>query len=175
VKGAHAMDEHRVIKFCPQSKDCFGCKDTPKEGIGTRAYLTEDNYVVGLITTKDSHQGFPGVIHGGIICTYFDEVLWHLYEFIDPEMTAMTSSIITDFLKPVSVDTCIRIVGQIDEINGRRFTAKGRLLLPSEKIAATCSIVYTGLKKNSVGDLSEKETRRERVEHNETDVTIIRF
>lgn len=169
------MEEHRIIRACPQAETCFGCRNDAVEGVGTRAYITEDNYVVGLITTKECHQGFPGVIHGGIIGVYFDEVLWHLYEFIDPKITVMTLSITVDYHVPVPPGVNIRVVGRIDEIKGRKFTAIGKLLLPTDQIAADCKLLYIGIKTETVDNLTEKESNRVRKLFENTDVESVRF
>lgn len=158
--------KHKIIKAYPRSATCFATRDDAIEGLGIRIYITEDGYSVGLVSTKESHQGFPGIIHGGVITAYFDEVLWCLYELIDPGMTTVTLKTKVEFLKPVSVETDIRVVGHIVRIDERKFTAEGILILPDEQIAAVCSNIYYGLK---------KEALREFLAPEETDMPDISF
>lgn len=61
---------HKVVQRIPWSETCFGCNEALPGGLGVRAYVTEDGYVVGLCTTKPEHTGFPGVTHGGVLSTY---------------------------------------------------------------------------------------------------------
>ena len=56
---------HKIAKCIPWSENCFGCNEALPGGLGVRAYVTEDDYVVGLCTTRPEHTGFPGVTHGG--------------------------------------------------------------------------------------------------------------
>ena len=166
------MQAHKIVKACPQTDTCLGCRD---DGVGTRAYLTEDGYVVGIIHTKECHQGFPGLIHGGMIGLYFDEVFWHLYELVDPAMIAMTLRTEISYLKPVPTDTKIMVVGRVSEVNGRKFIAKGQLLLPDGQKAAECEILYLGIRKGAVEDLEEKEVEREKTYFQQSDLGSVCF
>ena len=92
---------HKIAKCIPWSENCFGCNEALPGGLGVRAYVTEDDYVVGLCTTRPEHTGFPGVTHGGILSTYFDEVLWHATRVQNPGTVAMTVEMTVHYMKPV--------------------------------------------------------------------------
>ena len=99
----HEVREHKVVEQIPWRETCFGCNDGASEGVGMRAYVTGDGYVVGLCRAKTAHQGFPDTVHGGIIATYFDEVLWHATRVGDSETIAMTVEIKVTYLRPVDI------------------------------------------------------------------------
>ena len=54
--------------------NCFGCgQDNP---IGLRlTYASEGDAVVTRFVPQEDHQGWPGIVHGGIIATLLYEVL----------------------------------------------------------------------------------------------------
>ena len=169
------MKSHKIVKACQKTLTCFGCRNDTTEGIGTRAYLTEDGYVVGIITTKECHQGFPGIIHGGIISTYFDEVLWHLHELVGPRIVIMTLNEAVNFRIPVPVGVEIRVVGEIEKTEGRKITAAGKLILPDGSVAADCKILYLEIRKDPVQGLLIRENTRIRKEFAEKDLEAIDF
>lgn len=56
---------------------CFACGARNTYGLGL-VYWLEDGEVVTEFTADERHQGFPGVIHGGILATLLDETLERL-------------------------------------------------------------------------------------------------
>lgn len=136
------IQEHNIIKSIPWSETCFGCNNGSNEGIGMRAYISEDDYVVGICKTKESHQGFPGVIHGGLVSTYFDEVFWHATRLHNPNLVAMTVEMTIQYQKPVRPGKKLRIVAEPARFEGRHIYVTGYLLLPDDEVAATAEIHY---------------------------------
>lgn len=164
--------EHRVIKQLPWSETCFGCNGGPNEGIGLRLAVTEDGYVVCVYQTKNCHQGFPGFVHGGIIASYFDEVLWGQTLIQDLDVSAMTVEMNIQYLAPVETGQEIRVIARPAKIEGRHIYVDGFLLLPDDTIAAKGHAHYIAVKKTNV--LSENE--EERVKHMpEVPLTSVRF
>ena len=53
---------------------CFGCgQDNP---IGLKlSFRREGDLFRGEFTAREEHQGYPGMVHGGIIATLLDEVM----------------------------------------------------------------------------------------------------
>lgn len=164
---------HKIVSAIPWSETCFGCNGGANEGIGMRAYVTEDDYVVGLCKTKSGHQGFPGTVHGGLIATYFDEVFWHATHLDDPNRLAMTVEMSVRYKRPVAVEREVRVVAGKARLEGRHVYVDGFLLLPDDTVAATASIHYITLR--PVNDMNESESAR--VKHYSHDIPVeeIRF
>lgn len=154
----HQMSEHKIIKEIPWRDTCFGCNGGPNEGIGMRAYVTEDGYVVGLCHTKACHQGFPDTVHGGIIASYFDEVMWHVTRLEDEEAVAMTVELNVAYKKPVPPGLDVRIVARPVRTEGRHTYAKAWLLLPDDTIAAEGTAHYICVRPENA--VSETEPAR---------------
>ena len=142
------MKEHKIVYQFTSADTCFGCNDGPAEGAGVRAFLTEDGYVVCKTKTKECHQGFPNVTHGGILSTYFDEVLWFATLVEDPDVSAMTVEMNIKYKKPVPTGTEIRIIAKPAVIEGRHYHVEGYILLPDGEVAVTAKTHYIALKKN---------------------------
>lgn len=137
------MKEHKVVKAIPLDENCFATHNGPSEGVGLRVYVTEDKYVVGLCKTKTSHQGYEGVIHGGIISTYFDEVLWYATVVDDINTVAMTAEMTVKYLKAIPVEQNIKIIAKPMRQDGRHIYVDGFIIRDDGKIAAeaTCHFI----------------------------------
>lgn len=53
---------------------CFGCGADHPRGLHVRCFVTEEG-VVAPVLISPAYVGPPGVAHGGIVATYFDEIL----------------------------------------------------------------------------------------------------
>jgi len=58
----------------PYSKSCFVCGAHNPHGLGLR-FETDGEVVRARFRPRDEHNGFKGVIHGGILATVLDEVM----------------------------------------------------------------------------------------------------
>ena len=56
---------------------CFGCGDANPIGLRLR-YRREGERLVTEFTPGEAHQGWPGIVHGGIIATLLYEVMENL-------------------------------------------------------------------------------------------------
>lgn len=130
------MKEHKILKAIPLDGECFATYDGPSEGVGLHMYITEDDYVVGLCKTKKCHQGYEDVIHGGLISTYFDEVLWYATTVTDEELVSVTVELSVKYLKAVPVDENIRIIAKPMTRDGRHLYVDGYILLENDQVAA---------------------------------------
>lgn len=164
VIGQVEVREHRVVKSIPWSETCFGCNEALPGGLGVRAYITEDGYVVGLCASRPEHTGFPGVTHGGILSTYFDEVLWHATRIQDPDTVAMTVEMNVHYMKPVYPGQQLRVVGLPAKIEGRHIYVDGYILLPDDQVACTARCHYVIVRAEN--GLNGEE--RDRIKHRQT-------
>ncbi len=58
----------------PNSRNCFICGVENPRGLHLRFYDTGPGEVTAKITVPPEYQGYPGVVHGGIIAAMLDEV-----------------------------------------------------------------------------------------------------
>lgn len=133
----HEVREHKVLRQLPWDKNCFVCGGKTGSGVDMKVYATEDGYAVGLCRTRHCHQGFPGVIHGGIVSAYLDEVLWFAARLSDPEIPSMTVQLNVKFLKPVPIEHEIRVAAKLMHAEGRHLYSEGYILLEDDTLAAT--------------------------------------
>ena len=130
------MKEHKIVRAIPLDENCFATHDKPCEGVGLKVYVTEDEHVVGLVTTKKCHQGYEDTIHGGIISTYFDEVLWYATIVKDQDTLAVTAEMTVKYLKSIPTEEDIRIIAKPMRQEGRHMYVDGYILNSNDEVAA---------------------------------------
>lgn len=122
-------------KRLPSYSGCFGCGiDNP---IGVALKLEWDNgKVTAPFIPKGEYSGFEGVIHGGIVCTLLDEVMWWAIAAQDKKCT-VTAEMKIKFHRPVTSRDTYRVEGWVKEHpKGRIYIAAGRVVNGEEEICA---------------------------------------
>ena len=57
----------------------------------------------------DHYQGYPGVVHGGIIASMLDEVMGRVFMEGDPPRFMVTAELKIRYKKPVPVNTPLKL------------------------------------------------------------------
>jgi acyl-coenzyme A thioesterase PaaI-like protein len=84
---------------------CFGCGDLHPTGLHLKVTAGEGVTVTAEFTVTDHHQGAPGLAHGGLLATAFDEAMGFLLWLVGKP--AVTGRLETDYLLPVPVGTTL--------------------------------------------------------------------
>lgn len=96
--------------------------------------------VRGDFTVTEDHQGAPGLAHGGIISTAFDEVLGALNWLLGAPV--VTAKLEVDFTRPVPVGTTLRIEAEVTGTHGRKVYSAANGLLADGTLAASASALF---------------------------------
>jgi acyl-coenzyme A thioesterase PaaI-like protein len=103
---------------------CFGCgRQNP---IGLKMTFFEDGEQVwSPWTPLREHQGYEGIVHGGLITTVLDEVMgWAIYV---RKLWAVTGTINVRFRKPVRVGDDLVARAWVETITGRKVDVRATL------------------------------------------------
>ncbi len=113
----------------PVSHDCFVCGVDNPAGLHMRFYETGTDpvQVVADYTVPARYQGYPGVVHGGIIAAMLDEVTSRTIFRGDPPRFVVTARLSVRYRKPVPVETPLRLTGRVVEEKGRTITVAGEI------------------------------------------------
>lgn len=95
----------------PNSRDCFVCGLANQFGLKLRFRVTGPGEVTCVYTVPERYQGFPGVVHGGIVAAMLDEVCWRAHMGIRPLRIMFTARLDLRYRKNVPVGQPLRIVG----------------------------------------------------------------
>lgn len=128
---------------------CYACgKDNP---IGLKLQFVDDGGVVkGEFTPGEFHQGWPGVTHGGILCTLLDEVGG--YAAINTGINCVTAKSEIRFVSMAPAGEPIQISSHVTKKTSRLLETEATLSLKDGTIIATSSSLWYVVKKANIVD-----------------------
>lgn len=98
-------------------------------------YNTGPGRVAADYAVPQSFEGYPGVVHGGIIAAMLDEIVGRVAMTDDPNHFLVTAKLELRYRKPVPVEQPLHLRGWLERDRGRMVTAAAELLLPDHSVA----------------------------------------
>lgn len=95
---------------------CFACGESNPIGLHLK-FAKKDLLVEAVFSPNDFHQGYPDIVHGGIVTTLLDEAMAYALEFNG--YRGLTAKLYVRFLKPLRPRDNYKIMGYIDKIRNR--------------------------------------------------------
>ncbi len=121
----------------PNSHYCFICGRKSPVGLKMSFYNTGPGEVTAEHLVPDIYQGYPGIVHGGIVAAMLDETAGRSVMsegWDDPFFLTLKLEI--KYRRPVPTETQLKIVGRLKTLRGRRATCHSEIQLPDGSIAA---------------------------------------
>lgn len=120
---------------------CFGCGDL-EGGLRVRVAMGEGLAVTAVFTVELHHQGAPGLVHGGVLASVFDEALGALQIYVGEP--AVTANLSTDYVRPVPVGSVLHLSCRIDSREGRKLRVSGEAHLdaPDGPVVARAGALF---------------------------------
>jgi uncharacterized protein (TIGR00369 family) len=120
----------------PNSDFCFVCGRKNPRGLYMAFYDDGDGTVYSEYTVSDVYQGYPGIVHGGVVAAMLDEVVARVAMIGDPHHFMMSVKLQVKYRQPVPTETPLRVIGRVVRLRGRLGRAVGEIHLPEGSIAA---------------------------------------
>lgn len=95
---------------------CFACGKSNPIGLKLE-FVIEDGEYVTYFTPRKEHQGYVGIVHGGVVSTVLDEVMARYVYVLGHR--AVTGEMTVKLKRPARVGACIRFAGRVDSENRR--------------------------------------------------------
>ena len=127
----------------PNSRMCFLCgRQNP---IGLKLDFYEDhetNQVRVEITVPEVFQGYPGVVHGGIVAALLDEVAGRavLIGGSDEDLMA-TLRLTVRYRRPTPTGVPLTVVGWVERPGQRMAKVAGEIRLPDGTVTAEGEVI----------------------------------
>ncbi len=115
---------------------CFGCGSENPIGLRLRFSSGIDGVSARFVPSPE-HQGFDGVVHGGIICTVLDEAM--AWATAAAGLWAMTGEMRTRFRRPLRAGDNTSVHASITSQRGRVIYAAAELRLIGGGVVATAT------------------------------------
>ena len=124
----------------PNSNYCFVCGRKNPRGLYMTFYDNGTNEVVSEYSVSEIYQGYPGVVHGGVVAAMLDEVVLRVAMIDDHHHFMMTVRMEIKYRQSVPTETPLRIIGRIVRLRGRLGKAVGEIRLPDGTVAAESAL-----------------------------------
>jgi len=122
---------------------CFVCGLQNPIGLKLAFYQdAEADQVRAEITVPDEYQGYPGVVHGGIVSAILDEVAGRaiMLRRSDDDLMA-TLRLTVRFRRPTPTETPLTALGWVERMGGVGARVAGEIRIPDGTVTADCEAV----------------------------------
>lgn len=127
----------------PVAKNCFICGRENPEALRLDFYDSEPGTVETVWTPSENHQGFPGIVHGGIIAAVLDETAGRTItgskDF--PNRMLVTVKLDLRYRVPVRLGRTYKAIGTLITDRGRIVTAESKLVDEAGNVYVTANAV----------------------------------
>ncbi len=103
-------------------------------------YADGTGCVHATYTPRPEHQGFPGVMHGGLVTAMLDELIGRTA--IVNDMWCMTVKLEVRFRKPVPIGADLHLKGEITRQTNRRLEGRGEVRTEDGTLLAEAQGTY---------------------------------
>lgn len=98
---------------------CFACGDANGHGLHMRFIPDGKDAVRCVYLPKPEDQGFPGVLHGGIVATLLDESMaWAMWAW--GRALGVTAKMETRYRRSATLDGPLTVRARVESVRGRR-------------------------------------------------------
>ena len=130
----------------PTSDMCFVCgRDNP---VGLKMTFSDNgkDEVVSTISIPEQYNGYPGIVHGGVLTTMLDETVARV-SMIGGEHHHFMMSVKLEvkFRHSVPVEVPLTVKGTVIKLRGRLGKARGEIILPDGTVAVEAEMVLADM------------------------------
>jgi acyl-coenzyme A thioesterase PaaI-like protein len=111
---------------------CFVCGQRNPYGL-QMVFRQEDNTIVSDFSPREEYQGFPGMVHGGIVAAVLDEALNRTSLLAEHSVWTMTGRLDIRYRRYVPYGPLLRVRAMLGMQRGRMVQASGKLTLAEDE------------------------------------------
>ncbi|MCL4561147.1 MAG: PaaI family thioesterase [Chloroflexi bacterium] len=141
------------MKKQPTSNHCFVCGRKNPLGLHLDFYELDSGAVQAEISVPDYYQGYPGVVHGGVLAAMLDETIGRVFMTGDPPRFMYTVQLAIRYRKPVPTGEPIQVIGRAVRDNGRVANAEGEILDEAGTVLVEAKGVYVNVPQETLASL----------------------
>ena len=127
----------------PSSRHCFICGVQNPFGLKLQFVDDGDSTVRAQVTVPEQFNGYPGVVHGGIVAAILDETAGRalLARGHDDTNLFVTLKMEIRYRQPTPTNTPLIAIGTIIKASVARATVHGELCLPDGAVTAEADCI----------------------------------
>lgn len=128
-----------MSKSQPSSRQCFVCGVANPAGLKIQFIETTPGEVIADYIVPAEYQGYPGIVHGGIVAAMLDEISGRAHMGSGEDLHFMyTARIEVRYRRHVPVAEPLRLVGRVGKRRGKIATATGAIYDQQDNLLAEC-------------------------------------
>ncbi len=135
------------------SRFCFVCGMENPKGLHLKFYELSPGEVSAVYTVPEHFQGYPGVVHGGVVAAMLDEICGRAHMGGDPPRFMYTARLEVRYRQNVPVGVPLRLVGRAGKSRSRVATATGELYGPDGALLAEAEALLVNVPDEVVGSV----------------------
>jgi acyl-coenzyme A thioesterase PaaI-like protein len=140
----------------PNSNHCFVCGRKNPFGLQLEFYETGPGEVTVEYIVPEQYQGYPGLVHGGVVAAMLDEVTGRTHMGGDPPRFMFTAHLDIRYRKNVPIGQPLRIVGHAGKSHARSAVATGEIYGPDGTILAEAEALMVNVPEEIVNQVDLK-------------------
>lgn len=133
---------------------CFACGNQNPQGLKLK-FEVEGEKVKTVFVPKPEHQGYPGLMHGGLITTILDEVMARCVNLLG--LQGVTARMELRFREGVPIGENIIFEAQITNARKAVMDLEAKAFLPNGKVATEAIARFMIVGKMEEGKKSHEE------------------
>jgi uncharacterized protein (TIGR00369 family) len=127
----------------PSSRSCFVCgRDNP---VGLKMVWEnhpEEGEIRATVIVPEEFNGYPGVVHGGILGAMLDETAGRAVLLEGgPEDLMVTAKLEVTYRRPTPTDTPLQVVGWVEGRSEKRAETRSEVRLPDGTVSARATVM----------------------------------
>ncbi len=134
-----------MVNKQPNSDYCFVCGRKNLRGLRMSFYDNGSNEVTSEYTVSEEYQGYPGLVHGGVVAAMLDEVVCRVAMIGDHHHFMMSVKMEIKYRHPVPTGEKLQLVGRIVRLRGRLGKATGEVILPDGTLAVESALTLANV------------------------------
>ena len=137
----------------PNSLHCFVCGLKNPFGLKIKFYQTKPGEVTSTYVVSEEYQGYPGVVHGGIVASMLDELAGRAPMGIDPPRFMYTARLTIRYKKHVPTGQPLTLVGRTEKVRAHTATAKSFIYGPDRELLAEADALLVDVPEDLINSL----------------------
>ena len=143
--------ERKVRAAQNVSRMCMVCGRDNPTSLKARFYELDDGEILGVFDALETHQSYPGRVHGGMVTAMLDETIGRAVNITDHDAWGVTVEITVRLRKPVPIGE-VRCIGRITRDTSRLFEGSGEIVLADGTVAAEATGRYMKMPIDKIAD-----------------------
>ena len=134
------------------SRHCFVCGVENDYGLKLNFFETGPGEISVETIVPDHFQGYPGVVHGGIVASLVDEALGRVHMGTDPTNPRFmyTAKLTVQYRKPVPTNQLLKIVAHAVKSKKRTATSVAEIYGPGGELLADAEAVLINIPEDTI-------------------------